>query len=326
VPAKLVTDHQQRAGSEWPRELRRHPLAVRYTLLAVLCWQREREITDDLVELLIHIAHHVGVRTEEKVNTELRKYVKKVMGKAKLLYRLAKAATGQPEGVVKEVIYPVVSEETLEDVIREAEADEKQEQQVKLVTRASCSHHYRRIVPVLLDVLSFQCNNERHRPVMDALALLEKHRGRKSLVFPFSEKVPLDGVVNDDWQELVRDDKHAGAVNRISYEWCVLTTLREKLRCKEVWVKGAHRYRNPDEDLPQDFDARRSEYYAALEQPLEAKVFVENVRHKMEVVLAALDSDLPTNPNVTIVTTKKDKGRIQLSPLRRSPSRLTLWR
>jgi len=26
-------------------------------------------------------------------------------------------------------------------------------------------------------------------------------------------------------------------VNRISYKWCVLTTLREKLRCKEVWVK-----------------------------------------------------------------------------------------
>ena len=178
--------------------------------------------------------------------------------------------------MVKEVIYPVVSEETLADVIREAEADEKQEQQVKLVTRASYSHHYRRIVPVLLHVLSFQCNNERHRPVMDALALLEKHRDRKSPVFPFSEKVPLDGVVNDDWQEWVRDDKHAGAINRISYEWCVLTTLREKVRCKEIWVKGAHRFRNPDEDLPQDFGIRREEYYAALEQPLEAKVFVEN--------------------------------------------------
>jgi hypothetical protein len=67
VPAKLVTQYRQRAGSEWPRELRRHPLAVRYTLLAALCWQREREITDDLVELLIHIAHHVGVRAEERM-------------------------------------------------------------------------------------------------------------------------------------------------------------------------------------------------------------------------------------------------------------------
>ena len=319
VPAKLVTQYRQRAGTEWPRELRRHPLAVRYTLLAALCWQREREITDDLVELLIHIAHHVGVRAEEKINAELMKYVKKVMGKAKLLYKLAKAVTAEPEGVVREVIYPVVSEETLEDVIREAEADEKHEQQVKLVTRSSYSHHYRRVVPVLLNVLSFQCNNERHRPVMDAVALLEKHRGRKSPVFPFSERVPLDDVVKDDWQDLVKDDKHAGAVNRISYEWCVLTTLREKLRCKEVWVKGAHRFRNPDEDLPKDFDTRRGEYYVALEQPLEAKVFVENVRRKMEAALASLNSDLPTNPNVKIVITKKGKGRIQLSPLGPQP-------
>jgi hypothetical protein len=40
----------------------------------------------------------------------------------------------------------------------------------------------------------------------------------------------------------------------------VLTTLREKVRCKEVWVQGADRFRNPDEDLPEDFDARREKY------------------------------------------------------------------
>jgi hypothetical protein len=106
---------------------------------------------------------------------------------------------------------------------------------------------------------------------MDALALLDKYRGCKTPVFPASEQVPLDGVVRDDWQEWMRDDKHGGAVNRISYEWCVLTTLREKMRCKEVWVQGAHRFRNPDEDVPHDFNVRRDEYYAALKQPREAR-------------------------------------------------------
>lgn len=77
VPAKLVTHYRQRAGSEKARELRRHPPEVRYNLLAALCWQRQREITDILVELLIHIAHRVGVRAEEKVEIELMKYAKK---------------------------------------------------------------------------------------------------------------------------------------------------------------------------------------------------------------------------------------------------------
>jgi len=82
---------------------------LRYTLLAALCWQRQREITDNLVELLIRIPHHVGIRAEEKVNVELTKYVKKIIGKAKLLYKLARAAMGQPDGVVKEVIYRVLT-------------------------------------------------------------------------------------------------------------------------------------------------------------------------------------------------------------------------
>jgi hypothetical protein len=255
APPKLVTHYRQRAASEPPRELRRHPPDVRHALLAALCWQRQQEITDSLIELLIHIAHRVGVRAEEKVDIELLKDAKEVVGKARLLYKLAKAAKAQPDGIVRDVIYPAVGEKTLEELIQEVEAAEKHERQVKLVTRASYSHHYRRIVPALLEALSFQCNNELHRPVMDALALLYKYRGRKATVFSAGEKMPLDGVVSDDWQELLRDDKHGGEINRISYEWCVLTTLREKVRCKEVWVKGAHRFRNPDEDLPQDLES-----------------------------------------------------------------------
>lgn len=68
VPGKLVAHYRQRAATEPPRELRRHPPEMRCTLLAALCWQRQREITDTLVELLIHIAHRVGARAEKKVD------------------------------------------------------------------------------------------------------------------------------------------------------------------------------------------------------------------------------------------------------------------
>jgi hypothetical protein len=109
APPKLVTHYRQRAASEPPRELRRHPPDVRHALLAALCWQRQQEITDSLIELLIHIAHRVGVRAEEKVDIELLKYAKKVVGKARLLYKLAKAAKAQPDGIVRDVICPAVA-------------------------------------------------------------------------------------------------------------------------------------------------------------------------------------------------------------------------
>jgi hypothetical protein len=92
----------------------------------------------------------------------------------------------------------------------------------------------------------------------------------------------------------------------------VLTALREKVRCKELWVRGADRFRNPDEDLPEDFDARREEYYAAIGQPRDAKTFVETLCGKVE---GALDVSLPNNSKVVIAVTKRGKTRIFLTPL-----------
>ena len=144
VPGRLVTHFRQRAAGEPPRELRRHPPEVRYTLLAALCWQRQREITDTLVELLMHIAHRVGVRAEARVESELMAYAKRVMGKARLLYTLAKAARGQPDGVVKDVIYPAVGEATLDALIREAEVADRQERRLPAVPRSSPASTRRR--------------------------------------------------------------------------------------------------------------------------------------------------------------------------------------
>ncbi len=318
VPATFVTHYRQRAASEKPRELRRHPPAVRHMLLAALCWQRAREITDTLVDLLLHIAHHIGARAEAKVEATLRTYVKKIVGKPALLYKLAKAAKGQPNGSVKEVIYPVVSEQTLDAVIQEAEAESGYARRVQLVTRSSYSYHYRRIVPTLLEALSFQCHNPQ-QPVMDALALLQRQRGCKIPVFPRQEIVPLDGVVKDEWQDLVVDETRGGRVNRISYEICLLTTLREKVRCKEIWVAGALRYRDPDEDVPQDFAARRDEYCDALAQPRAATQFVTQIRQAMVTAMDALDADLPRHDTVKILIAKTGKGRIALTPLTAQP-------
>jgi hypothetical protein len=67
----------------------------------------------------------------------------------------------------------------------------------------------------------------------------------------------------DDQPPAIADAKGHERVERINYEICVLRALRERLRCKEIWVQGADRYRNPDEDLPQDFAERREAYYVA---------------------------------------------------------------
>jgi len=54
---------------------------VRYTLLAACAGNGQREITDTLVDLLIHIAHRISVWAEDKEDTELLTHLRKVAGK-----------------------------------------------------------------------------------------------------------------------------------------------------------------------------------------------------------------------------------------------------
>ena len=89
-------------------------------------------------------------------------------------------------------------------------------------------------------------------------------------------------------------------VNRINYEICVLQTLRERLRCKEVWVAGAVRFRNPDEDLPADFAERRAACYERLGLPTEARTFTEALRAELAEALRQLDRGMPRNPGVRL--------------------------
>ena len=119
IQPKILRQYRLRAAAEPPREVRRHPEPIRYTFLAAFCWQRRQEIIDGLVDLLIQIVHRISVRAEKKVVDELLGDLQKVHGKTTLLFKMAEAALEQPNGVVKEVLYPVVSEQTLSDLVKE---------------------------------------------------------------------------------------------------------------------------------------------------------------------------------------------------------------
>ena len=69
-----------------------------------------------------------------------------------------------------------------------------------------------------------------------------------------------------------------GRVERIAYELCVLMALRDALRRREVYVAGASRWKDPEADLPADFDENRDVHYYALGKSLDATEFVDGLR------------------------------------------------
>jgi Domain of unknown function (DUF4158) len=75
IARKVLTIYRNRASVEEPSRLRAHPPAKRLTLLAILCFMRSQEITDGLVDLLIHIVHKIDVRAEMSRPIESRVFL-----------------------------------------------------------------------------------------------------------------------------------------------------------------------------------------------------------------------------------------------------------
>jgi len=73
VAPKVVTGWRARTAVESPSHLRDHPQPTRLVLLSALLFEREREVTDTLVELLISTVHRIDARAEKKVVKEFVK-------------------------------------------------------------------------------------------------------------------------------------------------------------------------------------------------------------------------------------------------------------
>ena len=325
ISPKIIKIYRQRAATETPYLLRQHPPAIRYTLMSAFCFQRSQEIVDNLIEILTSIIQRIDSRAERKINKELINDFKAVTGKTNLLFRIAEAALAEPNGVIENVIYPVVSQKTLRDLVAEYKSTGiAYRQRVHTVVRNSFAHHYRQIIPQLLSVLEFRSNNESHRPIIEALEILKKYADSNARYYDSTEEIPIDGVIKTGWKEILLEKDTSGneRINRINYEISVLKALRERLYCKEIWVVGANRYGNPDDDLPTDFEVNRQIYYQALTLPENVDTFISDLPQKMAESLEKLDHRMPKNHDVNIIG--KGRGLIRLSPFNPAPEPINL--
>ncbi|GGL01798.1 hypothetical protein Sme01_46460 [Sphaerisporangium melleum] len=187
---------------------------------------------------------------------------------------------------------------------------------VQTTLRASYTNHYRRGLIALLDTLEFKSNNTAYQPVIEALELVKRYaKAGSTTYYPRGERVPEHRGTAGAWEDLVfkRDKRGRRRVVRMVYEIVTFQALREALRCKEIWVVGAGSFRDPEEDLPADFAARRVTNYAELRKPLDPAVFIAELKAEMRAELEALDTALPTLDWVEI----KDRrsGAIKLTKI-----------
>jgi TnpA family transposase len=310
VPEKVVQLLKRRAANERAGEMRAHPPAIRHALLACFVHVRTMEVTDNAARMTLEVIRRIDTQTEKHLEKTLLQDIKRVTGKVQLLYRIAEAVVETPDGTIRNVLFPCVKEATFHDLVAEAKASHPNYRSwYQAVMRQKYVHHYRQMLPGILEHLAFRSEN-RFQPVIEALAVIKQYLPTKYQYFP--EDVPVDGVVLPSWREtVIKEHEGATRINRPYYELCVLQRLERALKCKEVWVEGAYAFRNPSQDLPAHWteETQRTAYYQTLKQPIEVTSFLDPLRHQLTATLTQLNRDLPRNPHVTLSTPAANEDR-----------------
>ena len=224
---------------------------------------RGRELTDDLVDLLIETIHHIGARAERRVERELLDDLKRVTGKQTCCSSSPTPRSRSRTGPCARSSSPWSTSRRCATWSR---SGRRRGRPTARTLRTVIRNSYRGALP------AHGARNPRARWTS---APTTQRIGRSSTRSAWCAATPQPRLrhfpAEEDGAARRRRARRSGAkpcragragparVNRITYEICVLEALREQLRCKEIWVAGANRYRNPDEDLPADFEARRDD-------------------------------------------------------------------
>lgn len=142
---------------------------------------------------------------------------------------------------------------------------------------------------------------------MDAIDLLKRYLdqsiAREGAFFDQAGRIPLEGMVPEQWRAAVVGDK--GRVERIPYELCVLVSLRDALRRREIWVAGASRWRTPEDDLPQDFEDNQGVHWGGIRRPLDPGEFIDALQKRLREALTRFATALEAGTTGGVETTRK---------------------
>jgi len=286
VPAELLKLMRDRSSPEGAYQIKRHRPKIRYALLASLIYHRRMEVTDNIVKIFLHLIRRIEKKADQSLVNELVKDIEKIYGKRLILYKIAKAAVRDPGGSVQNVLFPEIGKDTFHKVIEEYEGQELGYEKTRVKEKKKkYKCFYRQMMKPVMGTLIFRSNNPMNQPLLDGIALVQKYLDKKNVYYPGTEDIPEE-LLTGDWQETAIElDQGIPRVVKHYFELCVLQKLEKAIKCKKIWVEHAYKYRDPDKDLPQDWQKNRLNYYNKHSIPKQPKDFIEPIREELTEVM-----------------------------------------
>lgn len=321
VPDEVLKLLRERANPEGAHQMKRHQPEFRYALMAVLLHFRRMELTDNIIDIFLKLIRRIQKKADKKLEKELISRIKTVYKKRELLYKIAKASTQNPNDTVESVLFAVVGEDILFRIIEEYEGQDLSYDNTKTAERKNrYTRSYRRMVKPVLDTLVFQATNPSQRTLMAGIALVHKYLDQKHTCYPALEDIPLEllsGVPEQLWS---KKDGQNTRIMKHYFELCVLQKLEKALKNKEVWVEGAYRYRNPDDDLPADWGRHRVSYCEKYRIPENPEDFINPIQEKLASSLKQANAFFSQKRDVYIYHPGNgEKGLFRIPRIKKGP-------
>lgn len=322
VSRKLFEKYFDRVLIESPSHLRKHKATIRYAYLSIFCIIRQQRMSDTIAELLLKLLRRVLTRAERSVDRALQRDNKRVKGKMGTLLSLAKQSINHPDGVIKQTIYPKISKDRLSEIISDLGEDgDWYRNQVKTKALSLYSHTNRRSIWELMSVLNFGSEPQLSK-ILKAINFLKKMNidDAEEKILSLKQRlyapILLKNIIPLNWLPFViikTDHPLRVRINWNAFELALFERLETELPLKNIWVENAFRYRNPQEDMPHDFDDNEDYYFDLLGLPKDVEDFIKDLKQSLDGHLYQLNESILTNTKV-IIKDRKKKGAIKITP------------
>jgi len=197
---KVLLKYYDRIMAYSPSHINELDECSKYAMVAIFCHIRAELLADSLSDLFSKLVRKIKKSSENHVNKTAVKEIKRVEGKFDILLKLTETALDNPDGMIKDTIYPVVDIETLKRI----KADLSQrgnwyKKQVRTKMRSLYSRGSRTELLNLLSLLKFNTRGDEDKALLSAINFIIKHRDTTGNIYKGDEQPPLTHVISNDW-------------------------------------------------------------------------------------------------------------------------------
>ena len=315
VDRKLLLKYYERIMALAPSNILDFATTDKYATMAIFCHIRLEILLDSLADTMIKLIKKVRTGAEKHVDRYILQEVKRVDGKFDILEKLAVLNANNPKSIIEDKIYPIVPQTKLEAVIEDLRHRGSKWYQGQVQEKMHSTYAYGNRLSLLKIIRTLQMHEEHkdYEPILNAVNFINKYWDESDLAY-YMNIPPLTGVIPQNWYKMVVTvNKGQLRINKYNYELAVLEKLKEFLRFKAIWINRSYRYRNPNDDLPKDFNENQESYYNLLNLPLDCKKFTLQLKSLLTKNLTALNTNIPHN-KLVIIKNSKVGNNIKVTP------------